>query len=146
MHPHTATIKDFRSHALTPATTERQPTMLCVPSVMRAGVHHAFGITRDPAAELLGTTLFPDDVITISVSAHDEGHRRTETDLAEVLACIDRLLGPEVPRMLRMIPSPSSSSVTYFRLLVDGERFYAPSPLQDAYLAREHAVSPLSPA
>lgn len=136
---HSASIQDFRDHATTPATVERQPTMLCVPSIIRGGVHHTFAVTRDPAAELLGTTLFPHDVVTMSVSAHDEDRQRADTDLAEALACIDRLLGPAVPAMLRLIPSPGSPSVTYFRLLADADSFYAPSPLQDAFLAREGA-------
>ncbi len=119
--------------------------MLCLPSGTRAGVHHTFGVTRDPAAEMYGSPLFQHDVCTLSVSAHDETAEKVPVDLGEAVAGIAFLLGADAREALRVVPLVHGSSVTYFNALVDGDRFYAPSPFQDAFLARRFA-SQLTPA
>lgn len=139
-----ATIAEFRAHATTPATAERMPTMLCVPSLSGFGVHHRFGITRDPAAEHLGNQLFTGDICTLTVSAHDD-KGAVPTYLPEALATIDRLLGSHVPPLLREVDI-TSSPVTYFFLLAGPEGFVAPTPLQDAHLTRQYDGRQVMPA
>jgi len=96
---------------------------------------------------MLGSTMFQHDVVTISVSAHDLDNQRQEPYLAEVFACFDRLFGKDFPFLVRQTARPvSNSSLLYFKALVDGEHFYAPSPLQDAYLTRKFDAWKLEPA
>lgn len=139
-----ATIAEFRTHATTTATEERRPTMLCVPSLSGRGVHHRFGVTRNPASELLGNSLFTGDLCTISVSAHDKDGA-VDVYFPEALACIDRLLGSDVPAKLREVDI-TSSGVTYLYLLAGADGFVDLSPLQDAYLARQHNARRVMPA
>lgn len=140
----TATIDEFRRHATTPSAGERQPTMLCVASLSGFGVHHCFGVTRDPAAEHFESTLFGSlELVTISVSAHNK-NGAVDAYFPEALPTVARLLGPDVPALLREV-ALTSSMVSYFYLLADGDGFVAPSARQEAYLARAYDAQPVVP-
>lgn len=136
MHP----VEEVRSRPFDAAMNGALPAMIDVRTP--AGVTRV-GVSRDDAAEHLGSTLFSGGITTISVSAWTRGGEKRRPDYAEVLATLHQVFGPStLPKLRRVI---LGGGAIYFVGLTHGTEFVSPTPLQDAVLAKQcDAVPALS--
>lgn len=100
------------------------------------------GVSREDAAPFLGSNLFSGGIAVMSLSGW-AGREKRPTGLAEVLAVIHHVFGPEALRHLRT--ARMGGGAVYVLGLVRETGFCSPTPLQDAALSRQLDCSPLMP-
>lgn len=101
------------------------------------------GVSRLDAVEALESALFSGGVAIISVSGWEMTLTKRPIEYAECLAVLHQVFGGDVLPKLRRVSL--GGGAIYFMGLVSEDKFIAPTPMQDAALARNHEAVPALP-